>query len=244
MKTINLTQSISTLKKRAKELQKKSDIKLTQAQNEIARTQGYDTWSLLMSKFHQESIDSVDVLWHALFPNRVTMLVAAENVGKVTLAINLALKAINENKKVCYFSLSTPKSLILSRFEKIGGNPSGLIIDDSPSLLIQNLDKDMDLVIIDHLQDVSGVNDSFMLSIKRFARENQTSILLLNQVEPIHSRHCDLVMCLTRDSEYAELELEKTPVVSGDKLSLSYNDGVFSVGVNHGHISKIAEISS
>ena len=103
---MKLSAPIYVLKNRAKDLKRTRNCSLSEALNEVARGEGFATWSLLVSK--SESLlpgKYSDVLGY-LNPGDLVLVAARPRMGKTVFTFGLIAQAISRSDSECYlFSL-------------------------------------------------------------------------------------------------------------------------------------------
>ena len=112
MTHIVFNQSLTSLKRAAKKLRDTKKISQAQALNLLAKEKGFNSWALLAKQYNENTISSMDFLWKSLTDSQLVLLAAMPNVGKVSLAINMMLKAAKSKLNVTYLTtLSSVKEI-------------------------------------------------------------------------------------------------------------------------------------
>lgn len=197
--------SIQSLKQTAKKLASDKNIHLNQALDLLANDYGYTHWAILVKYFKSIHINNINSLWASFLPGEMLLLTAPEGAGKLSLALNIAALAAEQNVSVHYFSMHISRSFILERLNKIV--EPGLISDwqrsgrliineerfDEITLLkeINNYPPGV-LFVVDYLQAIRlsknyGCYQDFLQEIKFIALQQKSRILILSQVNDKNS---------------------------------------------------------
>lgn len=199
MSNSKVVPSIQSLKQSAKKIASNNKVNLNVAQDLVANDYGFSHWSVMVKFFNSIRINSVWSAWKSFLPGEMILLSASEGVGKLSMALNLAAKALQERVKVRYLSLHADIKLISERLKKIAA-PN--LVDDSlltQQLIVKDDISDLDLirdevnneslgavVFIDYLQAIKpdkkeqGYSD-FLKEIKSIAQEKKLKIIVLSQ---------------------------------------------------------------
>lgn len=183
--------SIQSLKHKAKILADKEKIALNQALNLIANDYGFTHWALLMKHFNMVRLTNPETIWHSFYSGEMMLLSALEGAGKLSMALNLACVALQENIKVNYVTVHNNRDLVRERFKTIFGktdddfkvidtDPNEKLILDQLRLTINNT-----LVIIDYMQAIENqqsVNYEVLLrNLKHITKVRNLRLLILSQ---------------------------------------------------------------
>ena len=104
MFTMKLSSPIYKLKRKAKLLARTNNLKLFQALNEIAKTEGFASWGHLASNYSQ-NITPAKKLISQLYPGDMMLIGARPGHGKTLLGLELAALANTINRGSYIFSL-------------------------------------------------------------------------------------------------------------------------------------------
>lgn len=155
--------------------------------------------------------DDLDNILSGLQPGSYNLIGARPAMGKTALALNIAMNvALEEKKKVIYFSLEMSKEQVEQRLFVMNEETNNtllrdnVIVDDTPGISNGELhnkcykyskSKGLDLIIIDYLQLMSGQADKQMeyqgrvrelvdisMGIKEIAKELQVPVVVLTQL--------------------------------------------------------------
>ena len=213
-----LSEPIHALKSKAKKLKKETGITSVQALDQIARQEGFNSWSLLSSRkdlFFPQCYN--DILNY--FNNGDVVLIGARpGLGKTTFTIGLFVKAIQKMTIPNYFfSLSEIHNDVVKRINYYDKdlipdnkffilNYSNDISADYIIRFTENTVKEGSLIIIDYLQllDEKRKNPPLqkqMENLKQYAKDKKCIIILISQI--------------SRELEYKK---EKIPTIKDIRL--------------------------
>jgi replicative DNA helicase len=189
-----LSRTIRTLKLLAKKLSTTTSISYSQALDNIAKTEGFVSWSLLSLHDKSSQIRTVETLCEHLFQSQCVMLAARPNAGKISLAINLSLLAAKTNKSVVYISLNTSKKVIQEKFAAANSS----IAHDQFAKLELNLKPEEAVNIQNSLKEILNLpikiyeNEFSLESIKSIVsdKKNHKAFIVVDYVQLIK---CDAI---------------------------------------------------
>jgi len=189
--------SIQSLKNKARLLADKEKIALNQALNLIANDYGFTHWPLLMKHFNTVRLNNPEAIWRLFYSGEMMLLSAMEGAGKLSMALNIACIALQEEIEVDYITIHDNRDLVNKRFNIILGDNTAdcfmrcgsfKIIDvnrDEESLLDKlKLIKNNALVIIDYMQAVwdqhkeSKNYETLLRNIKELIKEKNLRLLM------------------------------------------------------------------
>lgn len=196
---MKLSSPIHILKRNAKKLKKEQGMTMSQALDEVAKNEGFSSWSLLVSK-KDELFPSKYSETLNFFNNGDLVLIGARpGVGKTSFTMGLFVKAIEQKrpKGFCFTLAETHKDLarrIATYNESIGQNDdlfelnySNDICADFIISVTNNQVQPGSIIIVDYLQllDEKRVNPPLqdqIQSLKVFAKEKGCIIIFLSQI--------------------------------------------------------------
>jgi predicted ATP-dependent serine protease len=121
-----LSASIPALKSKSKKLQRAAHIQLCEALDQVAATEGYASWSLLVAKqaaharrAESPQSESADLL-DRLAPGDLLLLGARPGHGKTRCAVQLLIHALRRGQLGWFFSLQNDAPSIDALFERFG----------------------------------------------------------------------------------------------------------------------------
>lgn len=124
--------TLRTLKSSAKKISQEHEIPYSKALDIIAEREGCTTWSLLMSQYENNSIVDMEMAWNTLFPSSLGMIAASKNVGKMSFAINLCLRAARDQQNVAYISVGSPAVQVEHKFSAVNSAVEQVLFSRKP----------------------------------------------------------------------------------------------------------------
>ena len=198
---MKLSAPVYVLKSQAKNLKKTREISLSEALNEIAKKEGYATWSLLVSKHENSLPHKYSQVLDFLNPGDLVLVAARPRRGKSTFAAGLVSQANESGRPISY--LFTVLERKRDSQERIGiylgsgqQKDDVCIIDSSDDIsaeyIIAAVEKNISpgaLIVVDYLQlmDEKRINPPIQDQIeklKAFAKENCCIFIFLGQIDP------------------------------------------------------------
>ncbi len=196
---MKLSAPIHVLKRKAKELKRSNLITLTEALDDIAMAEGFASWSLLQSKVNAFVPRTKDEVLNDLFPGDLMLIGARPGLGKTTMALQLLLQAIKEERVCFFFSLEyTQKEAVekLSQLDEAYEQHQSLLKLDcsdeiSSDYIInktQGIVKVGSLIAVDYLQLLDQQRNKPPLQkqvedLKAYAKETNCIIIFISQID-------------------------------------------------------------
>ena len=191
---MKLSAPIFRLKREAKIASVHDGIALHEAQDRIAKREGFQRWSHLAA--HHSRAKVATELLNAFVPGDLVLLAGQREHGKTGLAFELIAEATKTGRASCHFSLDESAPAIAARFEA-SGVPSGTSLvaydtsDEISASYIVATCAEFDpgsLVTIDYLQVLDQQRDKPPLAaqveqLKGFAESTQAIVVVLSQVD-------------------------------------------------------------
>lgn len=196
---MKLTAPIHILKQRAKLLKKADNIPLNVALNQIAKTQGYSSWSLLQNKAVTSRTNSAIEIYNSLKASDMLLIGARPNLGKTKLALEILLQSVKHKRVAYFYSLEYTRSQTLEKLQAI--DPNYLHDDDLLRLnfsdeigdeyIINKCQADSmrnSVIVIDYLQllDQKRHKPELQVQVKRlktFADETGCIMVFISQID-------------------------------------------------------------
>jgi len=200
---MKLSSPVHVLKSQAKDLKKNQSISMTEALNNIAKREGYSSWSLLYSKNSNSLPNSYDELLDFFNEGDLVVIGSRPNMGKTSFTVGIFVQAIQ--RKLApnyYFTLSEIRKDISGRIaiydESIGNlnEHIGYIgVDYSNDINADNIIErtkrtisKKSVIVIDYLQmlDEKRTNPPLQEQVeklKKYAKEKGCIIIFLSQVK-------------------------------------------------------------
>ena len=193
---MKLSAPIYRLKRKARLLSRQRNIPLNRALDEIARQEGYKSWSLLAARLSAET--PAARLFGQLREGDLLLVGARPGHGKTLLGLELALEAIKSGAKGKFFSLEYAERDVQNCLSAIGADQGmlrGLFeFDGSDAITADYLIAALvwaprgTLVVIDYLQllDQKRERPDLMTQVralKAFASERGLILVFLSQID-------------------------------------------------------------
>jgi len=196
---MKLSAPIYVLRAKAKSLKKSKSISLAEALNEVAKAEGFNSWSLLQSKAKDLIPKMREDVLDYLNPGDLMLIASRPGLRKTTFTLQILIQAAKEKRKCFFFSLEYTHKDVASKMadldESIGEFNNSLSFDysnDISSAYIKRFTKGKlekgSIIGIDYLQllDQKRSNpelQSQVEELKEFAKEEGCIILFISQVD-------------------------------------------------------------
>ncbi|WOF73489.1 DNA helicase [Parvibaculaceae bacterium PLY_AMNH_Bact1] len=193
---MRLSAPIYRLKRQAKLLARKTGVPLNEALNQIAKEEGFTSWSLLASQYAAER-PAIRIL-SELQQGDLVLLGARPEHGKTLMALEIITEAIKGGAEGAFFTLDYNDTDVLHRLESIGCNPQALgttfLLDTSDEIDADHIVEQLNgkprgtLVAIDYLQVLDQRRSSPEINqqietLRAWAKEAGHIILLISQID-------------------------------------------------------------
>jgi replicative DNA helicase len=193
---MKLSAPIFRLKRQAKLLARESAVPLHSALNQVARNEGFRTWSHLAASApdHRHASEMLA----QLSPGDLMLLGARPGHGKTLLGLELAVATVRTGRPAFFFTLEDHAGVVFDRLQDIGADrkmvEDKLILDTSDDICAEHIINRVGdnageaIVIIDYLQllDQRRRNpelDIQMRALKSFASATGSIIVALSQID-------------------------------------------------------------
>lgn len=193
---MKLSVPIYKLKRRARLLARDNKIRLHEALDQVAETEGFKDWSHLAFNYSEET--PAKQIMKQVSSGDLVLIGARPGHGKTLLGLELTASAAKANRISYIFTLEYNEKDIWDRFKKLGIDPKGLegsvIIDTSDkicaSYIIEQLSNapNNTFVVIDYLQllDQRRSNpplDAQIRTLKKFAAKRGMVFAVISQID-------------------------------------------------------------
>ena len=196
---MKLSAPIHILKSRAKSLKKERGITLSEALNEVAKSEGFNSWSLLQSKAQELFLKRKEDVLGFLNPGDLMLIAARPGLGKTSFTLEILVQAMKEGRKCYFFSLEYRLKDIAARLadidESVGHYNENLKFDFSDDIsshyikdATQQESESGFIIAIDYLQllDQKRSNPELQVQVKElkeYAKSKGCIILFISQVD-------------------------------------------------------------
>ncbi|MEQ8267399.1 MAG: DNA helicase [Parvibaculum sp.] len=198
---MKLSFPIFRLKRQARLLSRETKIPLHRALDDVARAEGFQSWSHLAASASNER-PTGDLLAHFV-PGDLVLLGARPGHGKTLLGLDLVAQAAAEGRPAFFFTLEHTEEDVLSRLRSLGKDPEKLMpfftLDTSNDIcaayVIERLTDvpDKAIAVIDYLQLLDQNRQHPEVSaqigaLESHARATGTTIVLISQIDRAFER--------------------------------------------------------
>ena len=193
---MDLSQPIPQLKHRAKRLSRSEGIPLHAALDEIARQEGFPTWSLLSARVAPLTLGGR--LLARLSPGDFMLLGGRPGQGKTRLGLELVAEAAKSGRSAALFTLEFTERKAAEHLRQLGADPASLggrlRVDASDGINSSHIVRALaqsgagTVVVIDYLQVLDQRRETPPLagqveSLSGLTRERNLIMICLSQVD-------------------------------------------------------------
>ncbi len=193
---MRLSAPIYRLKRQAKLLSRKSGVPLNEALNQVAKEEGFTSWSLLANRYSAEHPASR--ILAELEPGDVVLLGARPEHGKTLMALEIIAEAIKGGAEGAFFTLDYNEADVVHRLQSIGSDAQtlgdALLVDTSDEIDAQHIIEQLRekphgaVVAIDYLQVLDQRRSSPEINqqieaLRKWANDAGHIIILISQID-------------------------------------------------------------
>ena len=193
---MKLSAPVYHLKRNARILSRKDNIPLHEALDQIARTEGFASWSLLAAKL--AAVPPAGKLFARLVPGDLVLMGARPGHGKTLMSLELAVEAMKSGNPSVFFTLEYTEKEVLDRFRAIGVERADFEdlfeLDSSDAISADYIVSKLasapsgTLVVVDYLQilDQKREKPELMVQIRTlqsFARARGLIFVFISQID-------------------------------------------------------------
>jgi replicative DNA helicase len=197
---MKLSAPIHKLRSQAKRLKTERQIPLFQAQNEVAREQGFSSWSLMMSQQDDLLPKNIAELLDYLNVGDIALLGARPRLGKTRLTAGLIAECVKIGRPKSFFFTLVDRSVdakqrIINHLDGEGLHSSTVVVDSSDEICADHVIDCLKteaitgaLVVIDYLQVLDEKRHLPTLqeqveALKSFAQTSGCIVVVLSQLD-------------------------------------------------------------
>lgn len=202
---MKLSKPVHILKRDAKALKRSRGISMIDALDQMAKTEGFSSWSLLQSKLKTLIPKTQEEVLGYLNPGDLLLVGARPGLGKTSVTLKVLSQAVREGRRCFFFSFEYTHRTFAAKIVNLGET-----IDELPSLLTydfsdeisadyiiretNNSVTDGSLIAVDYLQILDQNRSKPALqtqieALKRFAREKRCILIFISQIDRVFDQN-------------------------------------------------------
>tara|TARA_B100000678_G_scaffold290428_1_gene303361 strand:+ start:1713 stop:2414 length:702 start_codon:yes stop_codon:yes gene_type:complete len=189
---MQLSQPIYQLKRRAKLLAREAGIPLHAAQDRVAQTEGFASWSLLSARY-AEAARPPSIL-DELADGELALIAARPRQGKTRIGLQLLVDAVRTGRRAVFFTLEYTEPQARNLLAEIGAGDDLPEIVATDAIDAASIERHLaqapagTVAVIDYLQVLDQRRNTPPLAeqvgaLADFARERQITLAFIAQVD-------------------------------------------------------------
>lgn len=196
---MKLSAPLHVLKQRAKENKRAQSTPLNAALNDIAKAEGFASWSLLQSKAKNYIPKTAEDILDYLNPGDLLLIGARPGLGKTTLALELLLRGRKQDRACFFFSFEYTHAEIERKLSSLDGDfavgDPRLSLDFSDDICADYILRETagqveegSLIAIDYLQLLDQQRQKPSLqsqveTLKEYAKSTRCIVIFISQID-------------------------------------------------------------
>ncbi|USG62751.1 DNA helicase [Sneathiella marina] len=207
---MKLSAPLHVLKQRAKEAKRTRSIPLSAALNDVAKAEGFASWSLLQARMKTRDAkpNGAEDILNSLKPGDLALIGARPGLGKTRLALEIVLRGRSADRPCFFFSLEYTKSEGERKLAELDpayiSGEAGLYLDVSDQISAAHIIEQTatllrpgSIIAIDYLQLLDQQRQkpplqAQVMALKAFAQDSKCIILFISQIDRAYDAEADL----------------------------------------------------